>query len=434
MFERSMSGGSLKPNRMLAGLAALALAILFSILVPPVQAAEDFLEPDLAFKFSAKMAGPKQVEVTFAIADGYYMYRERFAFAAEGTKLGQPILPPGKIKYDQTFKKDVETYRNSVTIRLPVEAAGSFLLKVTSQGCADKGLCYAPMESQSRLSAGRGNGLLEAARGALASNAIDTPQAAANMSVPARDKLPDAPASIASETGKIESSLKSGKLLVIVPLFVLLGLGLAFTPCVLPMVPILSFIIVGEGPQIRRRRGFVLALAYSLGMALVYTALGVTAGLIGEGLSAALQQPWILAAFALLMVGLAFSMFDLYHLQMPVSIQARLSALSTQQSAGKLAGVFLMGAVSALIVGPCVAAPLAAALLYISQTRDVVVGGSALFALAGLVANAGMGSARRRLWRVVAVGPDLRLARQGARLDLRAAWCAATCGRGYRRT
>jgi thiol:disulfide interchange protein DsbD len=376
MIQMRGNGTASKP----AGLLALVFALLLGLLLPFAQAADDFLEPDLAFKFSAKMADPKNVAVTFAIADGYYMYRERFAFTADGAKLGQPVLPAGKIKFDDTFKKDVETYRKSVTIRIPVEAAGSFVLKVTSQGCADKGLCYAPMESQLRLSTTGGSGLLDAARGALAGNAIDTPQT--NMSLPDSGKAIPAAAAPASEPGRIESSLKSGKLLAIVPLFILLGLGLAFTPCVLPMVPILSFIIVGEGPQVKRRRGFVLAAAYSLGMALVYTALGVTAGLLGEGLSAALQQPWILASFGLAMAVLSLSMFDVYQLQMPASIQSRLGALSAQQSAGKLAGVFLMGALSALIVGPCVAAPLAAALVYISQTRDVVIGGSALFALA----------------------------------------------------
>jgi len=150
----------------------------------------------------------------------------------------------------------------------------------------------------------------------------------------------------------------------------------------LPMVPILSFIIVGEGAKASRSRGLALSATYSFGMALVYTALGIAAGLIGEGLSAMLQNPWVLGAFALLMVIFSLSMFGLYQLQLPASMQTQLSQLSERQSGGKLAGVFAMGAISALIVGPCVAAPLAGALVYISQTRDVVVGGSALFAMA----------------------------------------------------
>jgi thiol:disulfide interchange protein DsbD len=148
------------------------------------------------------------------------------------------------------------------------------------------------------------------------------------------------------------------------------------------MVPILSFIIAGEGAQTSRQRGLLLAVAYSLGMALVYTALGIAAGLIGEGLSATLQSPPILSAFAILMAVMALSMFDVYQLQIPASLQLALTRLSERQRGGKLLGVFVMGAISALIVGPCVAAPLAGALVYISQTRNVLIGGSALFAMA----------------------------------------------------
>lgn len=162
----------------------------------------------------------------------------------------------------------------------------------------------------------------------------------------------------------------------------LAGLLLSFTPCVLPMVPILSSIIVGNGAPVSRVRGFGLAAAYSLGMALVYTALGVAAGLLGEGLAAALQNPWVLGAFSLLLVILSLSMFGLFELQMPNAVQSRLSESSGQLSGGKYAGVFVMGGLSALIVGPCVAAPLAGALVFISQTRDVVIGGLALFSLA----------------------------------------------------
>ncbi len=332
-------------------------------LASAAHADEEYLAPDVAFKFSAKMLDAKTIAVHFAVADGYYLYRERFAFRANGATLGEPLVPPGKIKYDETFQKEVETYHTSVTIRIPVETAGPFTLFVTSQGCADKGLCYPPMESKAQLSIDGGGS--DAAPHSQASDINAAPQA-----------------SLDSEEGAIERSLKSGRLLTIIPLFLLLGLGLAFTPCVLPMMPILSGIIVGEGTQVKRGRGFVLALVYSLGMAIVYTALGTAAGLIGEGLAAALQNPWVLSVFALLMIVLALSMFDIYQLQMPAAIQTRLTQVSGQQSAGKLFGVFVMGAISALIVGPCVAAPLAGALIYISQTRDVVIGASALFAMA----------------------------------------------------
>ena len=184
------------------------------------------------------------------------------------------------------------------------------------------------------------------------------------------------------DSNKLSHSLYSGKLLAVIPLFLLMGLGLSFTPCVLPMVPILSSIIVGEGAGIRRYRGLILSLSYSLGMAVIYTALGVAAGLVGEGLAAFLQNPWILSVFGLVLVGLSLSMFNVYQLQMPSVVQSKLSHFSARQRGGKLLGVFIMGAISALIVGPCVAAPLASALLYIGQTRDVVIGGTALFSMA----------------------------------------------------
>lgn len=328
------------------------LALLLFLLVGGAIAADDFLSPEQAFRFSARMLNGSTAEVSYEIAEGYYLYRERFAFAADGATVGQPDIPRGKVKFDPNFEKEVETFRHRITLTIPVQAAGDFTLKATSQGCADKGLCYPPMESVVKLS----------------------PVAASSNPGP----LPRGD----SEMGRIEASLASGRLILILPLFALLGLGLAFTPCVLPMVPILSFIIAGEGSQTNRRRGFVLALAYSLGMALVYTALGIAAGLIGEGLSSALQSPPFLIGFALLMSAMALSMFDIYQLQMPASVQLALTRLSEKQSGGKLAGVFAMGAISALIVGPCVAAPLAGALVYISQTRDVFIGGSALFAMA----------------------------------------------------
>jgi thiol:disulfide interchange protein DsbD len=355
---------------------ACLLSAFFFLLAPAAHAADDFLDPEAAFRFSARMVDAKTAEVTYTIADGYYMYRERFAFNADGAKLGTPVIPPGSVKFDETFQKNVETYHKAVTIRLPVEAGGAFTLKVTGQGCADKGLCYPPMTSEAKLSPDGGGLLAALAYGSgPTSAAVDAPAAI-------QSTASDSGNPADSDMGRIERSLKSGRLLAILPLFLLLGLGLAFTPCVLPMVPILSSIIVGEGARVSRSRGFMLSAAYSIGMALVYTGLGIAAGLVGEGLSASLQNPWALSVFALLMIALSLSMFGVYQLQVPAAIQTKLMKASDRQSAGKLFGVFVMGAISALIVGPCVAAPLAGALLYISQTRDVLIGGSALFAMA----------------------------------------------------
>lgn len=347
--------------RPFAWFAALVFAAIALLSGPCARAEENFLEPEKAFQIAARMTDANTVEVTYAIADGYYMYRERFAFKADGAVLGEPVYPAGKIKYDETFQKDVESYRNAIKILIPVQGSGPFALTATSQGCADAGLCYPPMDSTVKLVAAGG-----------------APASTATMA--AADSTPPNP--VDSEMGRIEASLQSGGLLAIAPLFLLLGLGLAFTPCVLPMVPILSSIIVGEGSVVSRKRGLLLSATYSLGMALVYTMLGIAAGLAGEGLAASLQNPWVLGAFALLMVLLSLSMFGVFQLQMPAAIQAKLMQASGTQVGGKLAGVFVMGALSALIVGPCVAAPLAGALVYISHTRDVLVGGTALFAMA----------------------------------------------------
>ena len=350
--------------------AALLFAFSGLFSAGSAAAADEFLDPGVAFKFSARMQEGGTLAVTYQIADGYYMYREQFKFSADGATLGTPNFPAGKVKFDDTFQKNVETYRNSVTITMPVQAAGLFTLKATSQGCADAGLCYSPQEATERLMG----------------NAVGAPGATPAMSVapavPAPANAAPAAAVAPSDLSGIAAVLGGGKLVAIIPAFILLGLGLAFTPCVLPMVPILSSIIVGEGAQVKRARALMLSVTYALGMAVVYTALGVAAGLAGEGLAAALQNPWVLGAFAILIVAMALSMFGVYELQVPAALQTRLANASGRQSSGKLAGVFAMGAISALIVGPCVAAPLAGALVYISQTRDVVIGGAALFAMA----------------------------------------------------
>lgn len=321
--------------------------------------AQNFLPPEQAFRVSAKMADANTLEIHYDIVDGYYMYREPFAFTADGVTLGNPDMPAGTVKFDENFGKEVETYRNTHLITLPVTAQSPFLLHATSQGCSDEGLCYPPMTVDLNM----------------------TPDA---IGVVVYGNPSDAPpqANVDTEMGSIMSALHSRDLLVILPLFLLLGIGLSFTPCVLPMVPILSSIIVGDSAQNKRGRGFVLSLVYSLGMALVYTALGVTAGLLGEGLAASLQKPWVLGLFATLMVVLSLSMFNVYQLQVPAALQTRLSNLSGRHADGKLVGVFVMGMISALIVGPCVAAPLAGVLMYISQSRDALLGGAALFTLA----------------------------------------------------
>ncbi|MDQ6639597.1 MAG: protein-disulfide reductase DsbD, partial [Pseudomonadota bacterium] len=368
----------------------VAFALLAMIALHPARAAEDeFLEPDKAFQFSAKPHDAKSVEVTFAIAPNYYLYREQFKFAAAGATLGTPAIPPGKVKYDETFQKNVETYRNAVTILVPVEQAGAeFRLVVTSQGCADAGLCYPPMQSAAAIGltgfGGAGTARIEPP----GASSLPGASLASSSAVPAA----------AQESTGIDAVLRGGSFWTIVGAFFVAGLLLSLTPCVLPMLPIISSIIVGqarapalagaggavvdEPAGVSRRRGFALAASYSFGMAVVYTTFGVFAGLAGEGLAAALQNPWVLGTFALGLVALSLSMFGVYNLQLPSSITCRVNDAAQKLPGGKVAGVCAMGGVSALIVSPCVAAPLAGALLYLSQTRDVWLGGTALFSLA----------------------------------------------------
>jgi len=352
-------------------LRAAAVLAAWAALTSPVRAADaEFLDPEQAFVLSASAPAPEVVSVRFDIAPGYRMYRERFAFETDGGSAAvQAELPAGERKFDETFQKDVEVHRG--TLDIPVRVAGAtapFTLKVTSQGCADAGLCYPPQQQALHVQVADGRVVAVS----LGSGAAPTAPSATPDSLPVQT----APA------GRIESALQSGNLVVVAGVFVLAGLLLSFTPCVLPMVPILSSIIVGQGAPVSRARGFALAASYCLGMALVYTAFGVVAGLLGEGLAASMQNPWVLGAFASLLALLSLSMFGFYELQMPGFVQNKVSEASGRLSGGKFAGVFAMGGMSALIVGPCVAAPLAGALVYISRTHDVVIGGVALFSLA----------------------------------------------------
>lgn len=362
-------------------LAVVWLLLAAVLAAPLAQAADDFLDPEVAFKGQVRPLDGRQVEVSFEIAPKYYLYREQFKFAATGATLGTVAVPPGKVKYDETFQKDVETHRGLLRITVPVEqASGSFRLAVNYQGCADKGLCYPPaqMRADVSLAGFGGSGTVRVLPGR------DMPiDGLSGNEAPMTRGIAINTASGADGQG-MEAALRSGAMWQVIGVFLLAGVVLSLTPCVLPMVPILSSIIVGQGAgkPVSRGRGLALAASYSLGMALVYTALGVAAGLAGEGLAASLQNPWVLSAFALALVILSLSMFGVYELQLPSAVTGPLAQASQRLPGGRFAGVFAMGGVSALIVSPCVAAPLAAALVFLSQTRDVMLGGSALFALA----------------------------------------------------
>jgi thiol:disulfide interchange protein DsbD len=349
--------------------------ILFCFFSSAASAAQpDLLEPEKAFRFSARVLDASRIEVRYQIANGYYLYRERFAFAAEpaGVKLGAPQIPQGVLKRDEFFG-EVQTHRGELNIIVPVEAAadGRIVLIVTSQGCADVGVCYVPMDSKVQLTMTGGAAMPDS-----------TPAARDGGDALSRLLAQDGrtPAGMA-EDSRLAALFQGGFWWLIISFFGF-GLLLSFTPCMLPMIPILSGIIVGRGAAMTRMHGFALSAAYVLGMALTYAIAGVAAGLSGAMLSAALQNPWVLGSFALVFVILALSMFGVYDLQLPARLQTRLTETANRLPGGKYTGVFVMGVLSALIVGPCVAAPLAGALLYISQSRDGVLGGAVLFSMA----------------------------------------------------
>ncbi|TXF10816.1 protein-disulfide reductase DsbD [Pelomicrobium methylotrophicum] len=324
---------------------------------------EELLPPDEAFRAEVTARDGQTLEARFSPAKGYYLYRDKFAFGvidSPGIQLAGVEIPPGKPKDDPLFGKvDVFFEPVQVLVRLQrsADAAGPVRLKAAYQGCNEPiGVCYPPIEKVFEVA-------LPAA-------------AAAGTAVPVGEAGP------LSEDDRVAGLLKGGSFWLIVVSFLGFGLLLAFTPCVFPMIPILSGIIAGQGHALTKARGFTLALAYVIGMAITYALAGVAAGLSGTLLSATLQNPWVLGTFAALFVLLALSMFGFYELQLPASLQSRLADTTNRLGGGHYAGVFAMGALSAVIVGPCVAAPLAGALLYISQTRDVVLGGVALFAMA----------------------------------------------------
>ncbi|SMB23850.1 Thiol:disulfide interchange protein DsbD [Sterolibacterium denitrificans] len=384
-------------------LPALLLALFW--LTNSASAVGALLAPERAFQFSARALDAHTLEARWQIADEYYMYRDRFRFEVEPAeaKLGTPQLPPGKFTDDDNFGR-VEIYRGEVAIRLPLEVSGNLsavTLKVRSQGCADMGVCYPPLAQQAvvQLSgAGATTAPVEgsSSAGKPSLNPLDwfareqpqmsvAPDAnlATSPATGAGAGAASAPASIerADESSRIARLLKDASLGAALLFFFGSGLALSFTPCMFPMIPILSGIIVGHGHHIGRGRAFSLSLAYVLGMALVYAIVGVAAGLSGTLISAALQNAWFLGAGALIFVVLALAMFGLYELQMPSFLQGRFRDEANRQPRGSLHGVFWMGAISAAIVGPCVAAPLAGALLYIAHTGDATLGGLALFAM-----------------------------------------------------
>ena len=342
---------------------------------------DDLLAPDKAFRFSARALDAGTLELSYRIADGYYLYRERFRFATEpaGVNLGAAQFPQGEIHNDQFFGR-VETYRGNLRVLVPIEGAGGpdrFKLKVTSQGCADSGVCYVPHDQYAEIRLAAAGSASSASPGIFFGA-----QSAPSMTSAPPMVAPSPRFSTSASDTDIAAMFESGSTWLVLASFFGFGLLLAFTPCMLPMIPILSGIIVGEGRDMNKMRALILSLAYVAGMSVTYAAAGVAAAYSGSLLAAALQNPWVLSAFALMFVWLALSMFGFHDIQLPGFLHHRLSAAHHKLEGGQVASVVVMGVLSAVVVSPCVAAPLAGALLYISQTRDVVMGGAALFVMA----------------------------------------------------
>ena len=356
----------------------------------------EFLKVDEAFQLTAEVSRDGFIHVYWQNADGYYLYRHRFEFELPENspwRLGEPRIPAGKKKVDEYFG-EVEVYYHQVEIELPLLPGSStgalpsqVKVGIGYQGCADLGLCYPPETKWLTLDIPDGFNPPAVPTQAVAAEqrTATEPGLAPGASGGVLPSNPTSgnPATLVTEEQSLAGMLQGEGLLRALLIFFIAGVGLAFTPCVLPMVPILSSIIVGESENMNRRRAFTLSLAYVLGMALTYALVGVLMGLFGASLNlqAALQSPPVLIVFAIVFVALSFSMFGFYELQLPQSWQNRLNALSSGKKGGKHPSVFVMGSLSSLVVSPCVSAPLAGALIYIGSTGDAVLGGSALLAL-----------------------------------------------------
>lgn len=330
-------------------------------------AAEDFLPMEQAFRVGAVATAPDRVEVIFQVHPGYYLYRSRMSFAVDDGQpvaLGNPDLPDGKIQTDEWFGEQ-EVYLKDVTARIPVsrgsQEAFTLPLKVSYQGCAEAGLCYVPTTQ-----------VFE----------VDLPEASSVALLAAGGSSVTAGGGYVSEQDRLAGMIRDGNIFLMAGAFFLAGLLLAFTPCVLPMVPIVAGLIAGQGPNVTRGRAFSLSVAYVLGMAATYTAAGVAFAAAGQQAQTLFQQPWIILLFSALFVAMALSMFGFFTVQMPSFVQTRLTAMSNQQKSGHYTGVVVMGALSALIVTTCVGPALVAALSVIGQSGEVTRGGAALFSMA----------------------------------------------------
>lgn len=319
---------------------------------------DELLPADEAFKLTTSTDGSGALLLNFYVADTYHLYKDKIeAKLKSGNADIHPLILPAAVPADDPVFGDVEVYKQPFQAKLPItNAQGTFDIEMKYQGCSDAaGVCYPP---ETKI---------------ISINADEIGSASSITSSPSSSEL--------SETDQITQTLQNSSLWIVIGTFFVFGLLLSLTPCVFPMIPILSSIIAGQGESLTTRKAFTMSLVYVLAMSVTYTVAGVLAGLFGENLQVMFQNPWIIGSFALIFVALAFSMFGFYELQLPSALQSKITNLSNKQQGGTMTGVAIMGFLSALIVGPCVAPPLAGALIYIGQTGDALLGGAALFAM-----------------------------------------------------
>ncbi len=344
-------------------LASLLFILLFPGHPNATPATREVLSAEQVFQVEGRVAGPDHLEVLFRIADGAYLYRDKLKFEIQPPEIqpGEIQLPPGQPHEDLVFGP-TEIYRQSLQVRIPIKRLNpetrEIILTVKYQGCSDSGFCYPPQRKKINLTL------------------PPSPPAATLKTKPGPEPIKS------SDLNNYDRLFREGNYFFVLLSFFGFGLLLSLTPCMLPMIPILSGIIVAQGTCLRRGRSFTLSLIYVLGMALTFAAVGVIAGLTGSLISALLQNPWVIGSFSLIFVLLALSMFGFYELQMPGTLQTLLCRTSNRFSGGNFLGVFFMGILSGLIMGPCVTPALAGALLFIGQTQNIWVGGPALFILA----------------------------------------------------
>ncbi|MBW5290721.1 MAG: Cytochrome c-type biogenesis protein DsbD, protein-disulfide reductase [Candidatus Ruthia sp. Asou_11_S2] len=361
-----------------------------SIVEKIIPISDEPLPADDAFKFSVVAIDANTLLAKWTIHQEYYLYHDKFFFDIKGAKFGDIVFPKGKIKDDEFFGK-IEVHKGVLEVKIPLINVSNqpitFIVKY--QGCWEGGVCYPPQEKTKDIT------LLSQVDDSNINTAPEKPQAPSIEQVEL------------NETDQITALLQQDNILLVLASFFGFGLLLSLTPCVFPMIPILSGIIVGQKGEVSTKKALIMSIVFVLSMSITYSIAGVLAGYFGENLQVLFQTPWILAIFSLIFVALAFSMFGYYEIQLPANLQGKITKISNGQEGGHLIGVAIMGFLSALIVGPCVAPPLAGALIYIGQTGDTLLGGLSLF-----VMSLGMGAP------LVAIGAGIsKLPKAGGWMD-----------------